>query len=201
MSKADVLNLVATLSNGMADPALYDQYYNDTMFELAREDWSVEAAIIPLTVGQLEVGLDAAVSQPIVNLLELIYDDRALEEVSLRELSAIDRYWRDRRGLPRSYVIEDEVRKTIALHPAPILNSNPNLGQTGESLGSDYPFYNLLLFYSYAAVAPWEPPAYLELVIALRLLALEFNRESSHTDVEFAAAAQVLSDLCKGLMA
>lgn len=200
MSKADVLNLVAALSNGMADPSTVEHYYDSVMFELGREDWSVEATIIPLTIGQLEVALDAAVSQPIVDLPELIYDDRALEEVPLRLLESIDPYWRDRRGSPRSYVIEDETRKTIALHPAPILNSNPNLGQTGEPLGLDYPTYNLLLFYSYAPVAPSGPPAYLELAIALRILAEEFNRESDHADMEFAAAAQALSDLCKGLV-
>lgn len=201
MSKADVLNLVATLSNNMADSAMAERYYHDVLFELAREDWFVEASIIPLQVGQLEVDLSAGVSNPLVDWNGLIYDDRELEEAPLNLIESIDPHWRDRRGSPRSYIIEDETSKTVALHPAPIVNSNPNLGNFGEPLGLDYPTYNLLLFYSYAAESASAPWYYLELVIALRILSLEFNRESDHTDMQFAQSAQALSDLCKGLMA
>ena len=62
MSKADTLNLVQTLSNGMADPVTSERYYNDVTYELAAEDWTFEAALIRVTRGQLQVDLTAAIS-------------------------------------------------------------------------------------------------------------------------------------------
>lgn len=200
MSKADTLALVATLSNQMADSVSAERYYNDVCYELARENWFAEASLVSLSRGQGEIDLDAAVAPSVVNYLGLIYDDVELEPVPLRLLESIDEQWRDAIGYPRSYIIEDERSKVVALHPAPLVASNPNLGNFGEDLGRDYPTYNLAFFYSYAPLAPLTVFYYLELIVALRILALEFQRESDHTDAEFAQAAQALSDLCKGLL-
>ena len=200
MPKTDVLNLVATLSNGTADPVTSGLYYDHVMFELAREDWFVEAALIPLMKGQQEVALDASVSLPMVNRLALIYDNTELEEATKQQMEAIDPQWRDSIRYTRSYITEDESAKVVALHPAPIYNSNPNLGVFGEPFGLDYPTYNLACFYSYAPLEPQQPWYYLELVITLRILALEFNRESDHTDMEFATNCQTLNDLFKELL-
>jgi len=201
MSKADILSLVATLSNGIADTAIAERYYDDVIFELARENWFVDASVIPLTRGLLEVDLDAAVAPSLINTLGIIYDDRELEETPKVLMESIDPYWRDRIGSPRSYITEDENAKVIALHPSPWVAGSPELDMMGEPLGQDYPIANLLCFYSYAAEDPWQPPPYLSLTIALRILALEFNRESDHTDMEYAQAAQALSDMFKGLLA
>jgi hypothetical protein len=201
MSKGDVLALVATLSNQMADPVATESYYNDVCVELARENWFAEAALITLTRGQVQVNLHDSVTGPVVNYLGLIYDDTELEPVPLRLMEAIDPQWRDAIQYTRSYIIEDERSKVVALHPAPFVASNPNLGSFGEPFGLDLPTYNLAFFYSYAPIAPQAPFYYLELAMALRILALEFGRESDHTDVEYAQAAQALTDLCKGLLA
>jgi len=195
--KTDTLALVQLLSNNMADPVTIDGYYNDVMYELGAENWFCDANIIPLTKGQLEVNLRAALGPSLVNRLGLIYDDNQLEEVTLLQMRALDNQWRDRTGYPRSYVREDEAADTIALHPAPFVASNSSLYLYGEPLGLDYPTYNLLVFYSYAALEPQEPWGYLELAVALRILAREFMRESDHTDQEFAKAAQTLATLCK----
>jgi hypothetical protein len=200
MSRADVLNLTATLSNGMADPAMTSRYYSERCYELARENWFTNAYLIPLTRGQLEVDTRAAMGGLFVNLLGVVYDDVELEEISLREMEAIDPQWRDAMNRPRSYIVEDESSKVIALHPAPWVASNPNLGTYGEPFGLDYPTYNLAVFHSFAPLPPQSPFYYLELVIALRVIALEFQRESDHTDMEYSQAAQALSDLCKGIL-
>lgn len=181
----------------MADPAAAERYYNDVCFELARENWFAEASLVPLSRGQMEVPLDASVSVSVANLLALIYDDVELEETPKVLIEAIDPQWRDAIRYPRSYIVEDERSKMVALHPAPFTASNPNLGTVGEPFGQDLPTYNLAYFYSYAPRDPQTIFYYLELVVALRILALEFQRESDHTDMEFSQAAQALSDFCK----
>jgi hypothetical protein len=199
-SKIQVLNLVGILSNYTADLITSGFYYDHVLFELARENWFVDASLTALTRGQREVDLGAAVGPELVNRLALIYDDTELEEATKTQMEALDPQWRDAIKYTRSYVTEDENAKVVALHPAPVVASNPNLGSFGEPFGLDLPTRNLAVFYSYAPLPPWQPWYYLELVIALRILALEHLRESDHTDVDFAGACQTLSDLFKGML-
>ena len=95
MSKADVLNLVQILSNGASDVTAIDRFYDDVMYELARENWFVDAQLIPLIRGQLEVDLGAAIGTQMVNTLGLIYDDTELEEATRVQMESIDPQWRD----------------------------------------------------------------------------------------------------------
>src|SRR5215469_2750332 len=146
MPKVDVLNLVTTFSNGTADPVTISHLYDDVMFELARENWFVDARLYQLTRGQPSVTL----GDDVVNILGIIWDDREIEQIARRQLESIDAYWPDTLGQLRSYVVEDVSKKDIALHSPPFGTSDPNLGTFGEPFGLDYPAYNLALFYSYA---------------------------------------------------
>lgn len=197
MPKTDTLNLVALLSNGMADAIASESFYNDTMVELAQEDWTTNAIIVALTKGKSEKDLSGTA---FVNLKGFIYDDSEIDLASQTEIESIDSEWRDAVGRTTSYIIEDGNVKTIALYPAPDLPSNPDLGLYGEPLGLDYPTYSGVLFYSYPALDPLQPQYYLELIIALRVLNREFTRESDHIDSEFATVAQTLMSLFKGML-
>jgi hypothetical protein len=199
--KADTLALVQTLSNGMADSVTSEKYYNDVCFELAHENWFVEASLVPVTEGERTVSIDQAVGPGMGDILGLIYDDVDLDMAMLNDIESIDPYWRDAFGYPRTYVVEDVNQKSIQLHPRPQVTSNPNLGNFGLPLGQDYPTYNVAAFYNYAPLDPQQPWYYLELLIALRVLSLEFSRESDHVDSEFAQSAQALYGLFKSLLA
>ncbi len=196
MPKADTLALTQMLAVQSADAATIEAFYNDTMVELAAENWFCVAEVIPLLPAQLKIELGN-----IVNLLALIYDDADLGMVSLRLIEFIDAGWRQRVGRPTSYVREDENAKTVALYPQPDVPSNPLTMLLGEPLGSDYPVYSAVKFFSQAPLDPLQPFFYLELVVALRILSREFTRESDHQDQEYGGAAQALSDLFKSMLA
>ena len=201
MPKADVLALVQTLSNGTADPVTSEKFYNSTIIELALENWTTRATVVPLTKGQVNADLTTLDGSTTVDINALIYDDVELDEISARDLGSLDPHWREAQGRTRSYTFEDENSKVVALYPAPNIASNPSLNTVGEPLGADYTTYNAVCFYSFAALAPEQPPVYLELAIALRILAREHLRESDHADPEFAGVAQSMADLFKSLVA
>ena len=197
MPKADTLALVDFLSGGVDDPATINRYYDDTMYELARENWTCDAQAFAVSIGQQEVDLDFT---GFVNLLGLVYDDTEIDEIPLRQLEMLDPYWRDAIGRTASFTQEDENNKVIALYPAPNVASNPLGGTFGEPLGGDYTTYNAVIFYSYPALDPLQPPYYLELVAALTIMAREFNRESDHPDPAVTEVASNLTQMFKEML-
>lgn len=197
MPKADVLNLVQVLSGGTADPATIEHYYNDATIQVARENWTCDAHVFALSIGQSLVDLS---STNFVNLLGLIYDDTEMDELPLRQAEMLDPYWRDAEGSTASYVLEDENSKQVAFYPAPNIASNPLGGTFGSPLGGDYTTYNAVLFYSYPALDPLNLPYYLELVVALRILNREFNRTSDHPDPMVSDLSGQLFDLFKEML-
>src|SRR5216684_957696 len=200
MAKVDTLALVTFLSSGTNDPSTTDRYYNDTMIELAEENWTCDAQAFSVTPGQTEVNLGAMLDPDPVNILILIYDDREIDEIPLRQLEMLDPWWRDSRGITTSYTEEDVSKKTIALYPTPDRPSTPLGGTFGEPLGGDYATYNAIVFYSQAALDPIQPPFYLELPTALRIMAREFNRESDHPDPALSALSDQLTMLFKEML-
>lgn len=199
MAKADVLALVDFLGGGAIDPVTVEKYYNDTMTDLARENWTTDAQAFAVTRGFSEIDLSVAVA-PFVNLLGLIYDDYEIDELPLRQLEMLDPYWRTVFGRPTSFTRQDENDKTVALYPTPDINSNPLGGTYGEPLGGDYTTYNMVMFYSRAMIDPLQPPYYLELVAALHILMREFNRVSDHPDPQMCETAMGLERLFKEML-
>src|SRR5260370_41994226 len=103
MAKVDTLALVTFLSSGTNDPSTSDRYYDDTMNELAAENWTCDAQAFAVTPGQTEINLGTIVigADPL-NILALIYDDRELDEIRLRQLEMLDPWWRDSKGITTS---------------------------------------------------------------------------------------------------
>ncbi len=199
MAKVDTLALVTFLSSGTNDPSTTDRYYNDTMIELAEENWTCDAQAFAVTPGQTEIALGTVLIN-VINLLGIIYDDREIDEIPLRQLEMLDPWWRDSKGITTSYTEEDVSKKTIALYPTPDRPSTPLGGTFGEPLGGDYATYNAIVFYSQAALDPIQPPFYLELPTALRIMAREFNRESDHPDPALSALSDQLTMLFKEML-
>lgn len=197
MAKADTLALITFLSSGTNDPSTTDRYYNDVMIELARENWTCDAQAFAVNAGQTEVNLGTL---SYVNLLGVVYDDREIDEIPLRQLEMLDPYWRDSRGITTSFTREDETGKFVALYPTPNITSNPLGGTFGEPLGGDYTTYNAVVFFSIAPLDPLQPPYYLELPTAMRVMAKEFNRESDHPDPALCALSDQLSQLFKDML-
>src|SRR5260370_26558508 len=160
MAKVDTLALVTFLSGGTTDPSTTDRYYNDTIIELAEENWTCDAQAFAVTPGQTEINLGTMLIN-VVNLLGIIYDDREIDEIPLRQLEMLDPYWRDSRGITTRYTQEDVSKKTIPPYPTPHRPSTTLGGTFCEPLGGDYATHNRIVVYSQAAPDPLYPPSHL----------------------------------------
>lgn len=183
MSKARVLDLVATLGRGQADPTNAERDYRDVVFDAGRFELATEVTLIPAAAGTAQYVLPAGA----VRLLGVFYDDVALLPVSLAELEAVNPQWRDEVGAPVAYVTETETVQTFRLYPVPDIDSKSFVPVVGEPLGLDFPESNLAVVHTEVRD---DLPDWTDLVFAFGVLTREFSRESAHRDTEFAAACQ-----------
>ena len=182
MSQATVLALVAELSNGQADLNLASGFYTDAVNELADRHFLTTTALANYLNGGTEVPLP----RDLRSLLGVIYQDRQVDEMTLRELEHVDSRWRERLGKPRGFTRETETAKTIALYPTPDVDAALPAGPL-PVLGAGYPQFNGVVFYSgYRDPIPQQ----LELITVFWILAREYSRESDHQDGAMAAFAE-----------
>jgi hypothetical protein len=182
------LALVATLSNGQADPTLAMTFYTDVLTRLALQQWHTTATPITVTSKNSTVNFPG-------NLLELlmfIYDNDVLSNLMLRELEALTPAWRNSYGRPIAYTLETETAKSGELFPVPNQAPKPIIPVHGLPLGEDYQPGNAI------AIFVQSPPDILPILVlpvALKILAREYSRESNHTDLNYATFAETLADL------
>lgn len=180
--KADVLALVDLLSNTLADPTVTPDLYSDIVFDWGSQPILTQATLISLTAKSEEFNLPPQV----LDVLAVIWDQRELGKLRLREVEALNPSWRNQVGTPNSYIDQAETAKVLALYPAPFMPSGPNTAVHGEPLGQDYPLYSVVLLNTETRQ---DVMPYLELPLALLILEREFIRESNHRDEDFAMMA------------
>lgn len=190
MSKATVLGLVDLLSNNIADDTVTPGLYADIVFDWGSQPILTNATLISLSAKAEEFQLPPQV----LNVLSIIWDQRELGKLTLREVEALNPSWRNKIGSPNSFVEQAETAKTLALYPTPFMPSGPNLAITGEPLGADYPLYSIVLMNTETRD---DVPVYLELPLALLIIEREFTRESDHRDLDF---AQIAGDFGRWLL-
>lgn len=189
MAKADVLQLIQDLSNGLADATLAERYYREAVFDLGKQGWLTQATLLPVTTADTGTYSFPATA---IELLALFYDDSQLDLLYLRELEWIRPDWRDGRGTPSGYVRENENDKTFRLYPIPDAASKDFIFLLGSPFGLDFPEYALAIVHTETRD---DLPVWLELPIAFRILELEFGRESNHRDPTFSKMCSELSKL------
>jgi len=193
VSYADVESTVTLLSNGQADLALFPKFFDDVMHVLGGQNWHTTATPITFTEGQPTIAL----SNSLLNLITVVYDDTVLSELMLRELEALTTGWRNTKGSPVGYTIETETAKTIAVYPVPFETSPPIVPVHGLPTGEDYQPGNGIAIYSEYR---HDPLPYLTIPIALLILAREYVRESDHQDFAFGTACKSLGDAILGML-
>lgn len=188
--KADVLALVQLISNQQADPAVIDHIYDEVVNAWGARPLITNATLQTLVAGQTEFDFPAAT---ILSVLGLIFDQRELGKLRLRELENLNPMWRSETGYPVAFTDEAEAAKSLALYPTPNVPSGPDLGNFGEPLGRDYPVYNLCLIHTEyrADVMPYLEPA-----LTFYVLAREYARESDHVNPAMAALCEEFAGLC-----
>lgn len=192
MAKADVLQLVADLSDSLADQTACSSTYDDLVYQLAlsKNESLTNASFVQSTAGTAQYSYPTTA----IRILGVLFDTNHLEPSDVMEAQAYDAEWRANRGDPRVWLLEQESRRTFTLVPVP--------NMTGATVGVTTPFTgfpegnSLVLYNEFRAnVHAWE-----ELVMALEILVQEFSRDSDHTDAEFAKACAELSKGFKALI-
>lgn len=187
--KAEVIDLIALLSDGQAAADTVPRLFDDVVRELAASVAIVtEIALVSVSAA------DATFTAPTeaAEVLACFYGHR---ELSIEGKTALEAFygvqWRALEGPPRAVTLEDEDKRTFRMVPKPTQDSAPYVPLHGASpLGRDYPHANVAVLYSKATD---DPPYYLKLPIALEVLAREFERESDHRDRAFAGTARMLA--------
>ena len=193
MSKASVLNLVQTFALGDADPITAEQYYDHLMDDTGRAPWFVAASLVTMVAGTSTYAL----ADDQIKILGMVYDDRWLDRMDHRALESFNPSWRDEKGLPVAYSIEDEATKTFRLYPTPDRPSGNFIFVYGSPLGLDYPPYAVLLFHTQLTPDALE---FMELPLMWDVLAREFGHESNHRDDDYADFAQQLADVLRRMI-
>lgn len=200
MSQAAILDLVTQFSNGSADPIALGQYYTRLTQDLARAPWFVVASVKAVTANTATFTLnsDADAGPVEVKIVGVFYDARILELINHIALESISPAWRDHRGGPIAYSIEDEAAKVYRLYPAQDKPSGAFIFVYGSPLGLDFPPYAVLLLHTELRTTF---PDWMDLPAAWSLMAREYGHESRHRDDALADFSQSLADLLWSMVA
>lgn len=187
MSRTDVLNIAQSYAFDLAGTAELEAYYDDLMVDAGRWGISTECRLLPTTRG------DAEYAFPVDSVREyaIFYDDIMLSRMELRDLEAsFGPLWRQRSGRPAAYVMQDMPEHEVRIAPAPDAASVDFSFIFGAPVGHDFPARSLGVVLS---VTRQDLPAWLDVPLALSLLSREYERESAHRDVAFAAASRAMA--------
>lgn len=194
MAKADVLQLVADLSAGLADQTASGRFYDDIVFEmgLGRSISMTGAAFIKATKSTGQVSFPPTSIRPLL----MFYDDTCMHPSDIKEAEAYDKQWRTTLGDPRVWLVEQETNRTISVVPVP--------RRSGATVGLSTPFSaafpegNFLAVYTENRA---DVHAFEELTTALQVMIREFARESDHTDHTVVQFCTALSEMLNMMLA
>lgn len=186
MSKASVLARVQTLSTNQADQTACDRFYDETVLDLARRSILVNATLLAAGPA-LDSEPQHSYLLPLTAVvpLQFIYDDEVLPELSRDELLSYDPSWRDLVKRPIGVERFDVGLRRFRLVPQPIQPTPVTwLFMFGAPFGIDYPDSVVGVIHTETRQ---DLPDYLEPAVTWLVLAKEFERESDHQNLNFAA--------------
>lgn len=188
MSKADILQLVDDLSQGQAEASTAESYYDDITNELAHKQVLTNVTLLTAAAG------DTSFTEPetSADVLAVFWGDRQLTEAKRQELEWSTPEWRSREGAPQAWITENEAEQTFRLYPFPNIPSDTLVPILGDPLGAGYADHSVAVLYTENRE---DLPTYLNLPVALDILAREFSRESGHKQLEFAQACSSLANI------
>ena len=196
MTKAASLTLASTLALTQLSEDRLAPFYDEAVYILsATMPYLLTMQLIPLVQDQSLVTFPDAT----VNLLEVWYDDRALDAMTHAELLTLDTQWQAHHGPPLAYTDEHLSQGFFRLYPIPPLPSDPLLMlHYGGAFGLDYPTHNVVLL---ATQYQQDLPSWLELPLILSMLAREYMLESPHQDIAFAQGCTHVHQLLMSMLA
>lgn len=189
MARTDIIAFAQTLAAGLCDENQLDRYLTDCIRELGHstDHLSNLSLVTGVAAQSVYTAPDAA-----VRVLGIFYGQSELYAETYAGLgSAAGQDWRGVIGDPISYTTIDTNDRAVRLFPVPVRAGEAFVPLTGL-FGAAYPDYNVFFAHTEERT---EVPSYLELYLALAILAREFTRDSTHQDYAFAAAAKMLASI------
>lgn len=193
MSRTSVLALAAEFAFGLEGAPQVDGYYDDLMWDAARWGVSSSVQLVPTVRGDgvYEMPEDEG------KRYMIFYDDIQLSLSSISDLNAVNPDWRDEVGRPDAYVIQGENEHDILLYPVPDVNARDFVFLFGSPMGRDFPDRALG---TVMGERRDDLPSWMDVPLALGVLAREYERESAHRDVAFAAVCRQMSSTLLALV-
>lgn len=189
MARADVITLVQAIANQQADATTVQRFYDDIAYDLAVREIVTNVSLVAVVAGTASIALPTAA----IDILAAFYDDRILSIERPMDMAYTNgEQWRDISGPPLAIIREGESARSFTLFPNPDRPSDPSLFIHGAPLGVDFPNESVTLIHTEKRD---NLPIWLELPVAFLILEREFNRESDHKDVNFAAACKEMAIL------
>jgi hypothetical protein len=187
VSQATVLALINAFGFEIEGVPQINGFYADLMWDAARWGVATSVQLVPTVRGTDTYAMPDTEGKRYM----LFYDDIQLSVSSIMDLAAVNPDWRDERGRPDAYVTQDESEHDIPLYPVPDVNARDFVFLFGSPMGRDFPDRAI------GAVMGErrdDLPSWLDVPLALGVLAREYERESDHRDVAFAGACRQMSN-------
>ena len=149
--------------------------------DIARDGWIAGVTLLPTSAGTAVYGPGPTA----VRVLATFWDDRALARTRIDELRWTEVQFRDAVGTPVAWVQAEETTEQFRVSPTPDVGSTAFTYDSATHLGAGFPPNALGVI---ATETRADYPTWLNLPLALLVLAREFSRESDHRDPAFAQA-------------
>lgn len=191
--KAEVIALVNSYAYDLADAPQVDGFYDDATWDSTR--WGVTSQVTLVETTRNAATYDLGIGR----IYAIFYDDVMLSGCSLQDVeAAVGAAWRDTVGRPHGYVVQDQDTNHVRIFPKPDANSRDFSFLFGAPLGHDFPDRALGVV---IAERREDLPAWLDVPLALGVLAREYERDSAHRDAAFAKACRdIAGDLLGWLL-
>lgn len=194
MTKAASLTLAAQLTLNQLDSDRLSPFYDEAIYALGALPSLLEFSLITVTQDQSTFTFP----DNLLTLLEVWYDDRALDPMTHAELQALSAQWQEHKGPPLAYTEENLTLRQLRLYPIPPLPSDPLLLlHFGGAFGIDYPTGHVVLL---ATQFVQDLPSWLELPLIFRMLAREYALASPHQDQAFAQGCAQVGQLLMAML-
>lgn len=195
MTKAASLTLASLLTLDQLSEDRLSPFYDEAAYALAALPYLMDVVLVDVTkdIGLLSFPTD------FLHLLEVWYEDRALESMTTDELDMLTRQWESAYGAPIAFTTDQIDLHTFQLYPVPRLTSSDLLlTHYGGAFGLDYPAGHAVLL---ATQIIRDLPSWLELPLIYSILAREYALESDHQDLSFAQGCAEVSVLLMAMLA
>lgn len=192
--RADILALAQTLGLASLDPVMLDRYYTEALVALGETDVQLDVRLIPVIAGQPRYRVSDT-APDVIHIGAVFFGPRELTEATLASMEGASRFWQTLTGTPRAFVTEHEDHHVVRLVPTPDASSVPAV-LAPDPFGLNYPpdYLVALIGDDDESAAPW-----LDLPLALSIMARELARSSSHRDPQIVEMATRLGAAARAL--